>query len=254
MSTAEETDMTAQKAELPADVLPMEDFTGDEPPIIYLLKGRADSYRLFSRLFFKPLTLQDIEEFAAADYISVAKKLEDDSLLAEGFNDMGRDLKKRHTGTRQELSTDYTMCFYGIETINGQVATPYASVFLGENELLNQEPRHKVYRIFRAESLGLKSGVDLPEDHLSFELEFLAILSERTARALEQGDNMEAIRNLELSQTFISDNIFSWYDLLAERAAKMLKTRFYRGVLKATKGYLELDLNTITGLIEAIRA
>jgi len=252
MSTSDKVEVTPKAAGAQVDQ------QGDEPiSLADLLTGRANSYRMFSRLFLKPLTEEEIEGLAATDYIGIAQSLKEGSaneggLLAEGFNDMGRDLRKRHTGTRQLLATDYTMCFDGVDAYEEQVAVPYASVFLSEEELLNQAPRHQVYQIFVAESLGLKTGIDLPEDHLSFELEFLGILSDRAARALDAGDTKEAVRNLEISRDFIVNHILTWIDLLTQRAYKFLKTRFYRGVLKATKGYLELDLKTIDELIEEI--
>jgi TorA maturation chaperone TorD len=220
--------------------------------LVETLVGRAASYRMFSRLLLKPLSEQEIENIAASDYISVAKALEGTGLLAEGFNDMGRALRRRHTGTRQQLATDFTMCFDGVETTGEQVAVPYASVFLSEKALFNQEPRHEVYRLYRSEALKLKEGIDLPEDHLSFELEFLAILSERTAQALEQGERDKAFHDLELSQEFINEHILNWLGLFTDRATQILKTRFYRGVLKAIEGYLELDLATIADLLEAV--
>ncbi len=220
--------------------------------IIEVLRGRADSYRLFSRLFLKPLTDEDIEILASMDLISRAAELGSTGLLAQGFNDMGRGLRKRHTGTRQQLATDFTMCFDGIESIGEEVAVPYASVFLGEKALLNQEPRHKVYKIFIAEGIMLKSTVRLPEDHLSFELEFLAILSDRAVAALETEERSRAQRALELSREFISEHILTWIDLFSDRASKLLKTRFYNGVLQATRGYLELDLEVIDDVLESI--
>jgi TorA maturation chaperone TorD len=207
---------------------------------------------MFARLFLKPLNDQDIEELATADFCARGLRLEGAGLLAEGFNDMGRTLKKRHTGTRSQLATDYTMCFDGMEAVEDLVAVPYASVFLGTEALLYQEPRGKVYKLFREEGIGLKSGVDLPEDHLSFELEFLALLSDRAVAALEKGQTDELLRNLRLSQEFIRDSILTWIGLLAERANRILKTRFYRGVLKAAQGYLTLDIEAISGLLEEI--
>ena len=251
MSTPDRKDAVAETA--PDTTSPSEEQLPEtEMSLTELLVGRASSYRVFSHLFLKPLTEKEIEDVAAADYIAVAKALEDADLLAEGLNDMGRALKRRNTGTQQELATDYTMCFDGVETYKDEVAVPYASVFIGEEKELNQEPRHKVYRLFKTENLGLKTGIDLPEDHLSFELEFLAILSDRAAKALEADNKEEAIRCLELSREFITDHILTWYDLLWETALKILKTRFYQGVLKATKGYLELDLKTIADMLEVI--
>lgn len=217
-----------------------------------ILKGRAASYRLFSRIFLSPLSESDLEELSARNFSALASDLKDSQLLAEGFNDMGRALKRRNSGTRQQLATDYTMCFDGIEAADGLVAVPYASVFLGEEALLNQEPRNEVYRIFRAESVKPKDTLRLPEDHLSFELDFLAILSERSAEAQRTDDVSEALRNLAVSQSFIEDHILSWYDLFAERANLFLKTRFYCGALKACRAYLDLDLQVIAGLQEML--
>jgi TorA maturation chaperone TorD len=232
------------------DAAGLDDAALDAAALDDVLQGRAVSYRMFSRLFLKPLTDDDIEELAAMDFIARSLELEGTGLLAEGFNDMGRGLRKRNTGTRQALSTDYTMCFDGVATVGEEVAVPYASVFLGEKALFNQEPRNEVYKLFCAEGIGLKSNVKLPEDHLGFELEFLAVLSERAAAALEAGDTVEARRVLELSREFIQNHILTWIGLLAERAEKLFETRFYKGVMKAVRGYLELDLEILDELLE----
>jgi TorA maturation chaperone TorD len=207
---------------------------------------------MFSRLFLRPLDDNDIEELAAMDFVARCADLEGTGLLAEGFNDMGRGLRKRHTGTRQLLSTDYTMCFDGVETVGEDVAVPYASIFLGEKALFNQEPRNRIFALFCEEGIAVKQSINLPEDHISFELEFLAILSDRAAAALESGDFALALRELALSADFIEQHILTWIDLLATRAEKILKTRFYRGVMKAVRGYLLLDLQTIAELKEEL--
>ena len=217
-----------------------------------VLRGRASAYRMFSRLFLKPLDEADIDELAAMDFVARSQNLEESSLLAEGFYDMGRDLLKRNTGSRQTLATDYTMCFDGVATFEGEVAVPYASVFLSEKALLYQEPRHEVFKLFSAEGISLKKNVKLPEDHLSFELEFLAVLSEHACVALGASDLPEARRNLELSRSFIHEHILTWFGLLSERADKLLTTRFYRGLMKAMRGYLELDLQTISEIMEEL--
>ena len=215
-----------------------------------VFQGRASSYRMFSRLFLKPLTDEDIEGLVAMDLIARAQSIGDDSLLAEGLNDMGRGLNKRNTGTRQTLGTDYTMCFGAMSAVNSEVAAPYASVFLGEEAELYQKPRNDVLMIYSSEGISLKEKVDLPEDHLAFELEFLAVLSERCIVALVDDDLAEVRRNLELSRTFMHEQILTWIDLLIERANQLLTTRFYRGLMKATRGYLDLDLETIDEILE----
>lgn len=221
-------------------------------PLCSTLVSRSSNYRLFARLFFKPLAEEDLETLVAADFEALSLSFDEGSLLREGFNNMGRDLRRFNTGTRQRLATDYTMCFDGISSYNDLVAVPYASVFLSEDGLLYQEPRNEVYHLFNRESLQIKSNLDLAEDHISFELDFLAVLSERATEALDSGEITEAKRCLELSQVFIENSILIWYDMLADRASHLLKTRFYQGLLKATKGYLMLDQIVIQDMIQAL--
>ncbi len=87
--------------------------------IVEELGNRELSYRLFSRLFLKPLTDEDIENLAAMELEKTVDVVEEDDLLARGFNDMGRGLHRRHSGTRRKLSTDFTMCFDGVSAVHG---------------------------------------------------------------------------------------------------------------------------------------
>jgi TorA maturation chaperone TorD len=227
--------------------------TDNNTAILEALAGRSSSYRMFSRLFLKPLDEDDIKNLATTDFARLSRDLEGEGDLATGFANMARDLKILHTGTRQLLATDYTMCFDGVATYNGDVAVPYESVFLGEEALLNQEPRNQVLAIYNREGVSLGASAKVPEDHLAFELEFLAMLSDRCLKLLQEGtDKDEAVRVLQVSRDFITRHIQAWLPQLSERANKLLETRFYRGVLQALKGYLELDLEIIDDIIATI--
>jgi TorA maturation chaperone TorD len=214
-----------------------------------VLAGRSAFYQTLAGFYYAPLTEEQVSSMAAASYSGFGAG---DPLLEEGFNDISRYLRKRHTGTRQQLATDYTMSFGGVDSIEGKTAVPYASVFLSDTGLLQQEPRNEVFKVFKKEALRLRSKIDLPEDHITFEFEFLSILSDRADEALSIGDLPEASRLLTLSKDFINQNILSWFDQLADLTNQIITTRFYRGVLKITKGYLLLDIQTLDDLIEVI--
>lgn len=221
----------------------------DTAGLTKVLKDRAAFYRTLSSLYFNSLTQEQIDSLAETDLTAFGAG---EPLLDEGFDDMRRYLRKRNTGTRQDLAVDFTSCFKAAQAYKGRYAVPYESVFRSESGLLMQEPRNEVYRTYKQAAIKLKEGVDLPEDHLSFEFEFLAILCDRAAEALEAGDRERAVAILESQTTFIEDHILSWFDDLAELATKILTTRFYRGVLKVTKGYLKVDLEAIRDLIAVI--
>lgn len=205
-----------------------------------LMGEREAFYRMLSRLFLKPLTAEDIEQLTAMDFVTRAQAF-DEGLLRDGFNDMGRGLRRQHTGTKTLLSTDFTMCFDGVRSIDGKNAVPYASVFLSEDGLMYREPRFRALALYRDAGVELKSGVDLPEDHISFEFEFLAILAGRAKEAFEHNNGEEACKAVETSRKFIENEMLEWTGLFFARAAKLLETRFYQGVIKVAQGYLELD-------------
>ena len=220
------------------------------------LSNRTDSYRLFSRLFLKPLEEKDIEGLDSMKLDELANELDGTGLLKEGFNDMGRGLHRRHTGTKRLLSTDFTMCFDGISALDEERAVPYASIFIGErtgkNAKLFQGPRKADKAVYDAEGIKVDPSLHLPDDHLSFELSFMADLSQRAAEALGSRDVDEALRLLDVSDDFRTNHILAWYPLFFELATKIVETRFYRGVLRATYGFLEFDGETIDELREAL--
>ncbi len=228
----------------------------DHASVAAVLSDRAASYRLFSRLFLKPLEEPEIDNLAAMALESQARDLDEGSLLAEGFNDMGRGLHRRHTGTTRLLRTDYTMCFDGVSSQDGLVAVPYASVFngsiTGEKAVLFQEPRAKDLKAYRREGVMVDPDLHLPEDHLSFELSFMADLSDKTAEAWTTGSRDEALRLIDASQEFLREDILSWYEPFYDLALKIVQTRFYRGVLKAAFGFLQLDNETLEDLRDAL--
>lgn len=224
----------------------------EKEAIVDTLKNRVDSYRLFSRLLLNPLTEEEISSLADMELEKLAQDMPDDDLLAEGFNDMGRGLHRRHSGTTRVFGTDFAMCFDGVSSYGGLVAVPYASLFrgsiTGEQAILFQEPRAKDLKAYRSEHVQADPNLHLPEDHISFELSFMADLSEKAVQAYTSDDFTETLRLIDVSQTFLKENILNWYGDFCELALKILDTRFYRGVVKATYGYLKLDETTLADL------
>ena len=56
------------------------------------------------------------------------------------------------------------------------------------------------------------------------------------------------MRLIDVSRQFVEEHVLTWFPQLQELAMAMLGTRFYKGVLKITRGYLELDLRTLDDL------
>lgn len=213
------------------------------------LEARASFYETLAALYFMPLKQEDVDRMAAADFSAYAELNAD---FADGVNDITRYLRKRNTGTRDEMAVDFTGAFAGVKAYEGKVAVPYKSVFTNADGLLYQEGYEDVYRAFKAECVRKREGLDYPDDHISFMCEFMALLSRRTLEALCAGDDERALHELQTSRRFLDDNILSWFDAFMDRALLIVKTRFYKGVLKISRGFFALDHETLDDLIDVV--
>lgn len=217
--------------------------------MIAALQGRASFYDLLAALYYNPLSVEQIDNIAALDFSAYAQVNE---LLAEGFNDISRYLRRRNTGTRQELAVDFTSAFAGVSSWKGAYSVPYESVFTSDKGLMYQEAYHEVHHTYKHNNVARQEGYDYPDDHLSFMCEFLVILSNRTIEALEAGDKAVALENIQTSRQFLQEHILSWFDSFADLAQKLITTRFYRGILKVSKGFFLFDAETLDELAEEL--
>lgn len=215
-----------------------------------VLEGRSAFYLMLAGFYDKPLTQEQIDQMAQQDY-SMYESCE--TLLDEGFDDIRRVLRKRHTGTRSILATEWTGTFGGAEAYKGHYCVPNASLFLDDSGSTYGWPRNEVSRIFREHSLRLADDSGMPESHLCFELEFLSVLSREAAEHLRAGELDAALEALESSREFLTGHIMAWFPAFYDLAMEMLANRFYKGVLKITKGYFELDQQTIADVEAEVR-
>lgn len=213
--------------------------------MIAACEGRAAFYDLLAAIYFRPLTAEQIDNIAGIDWSEYADLNE---LFADGVNDVSRYLRKRNSGTRQELAVDFTSAFAGTQSWKGRYAVPYESVHTSEEGLMFQEAYHEVFQLYKTNRVAKAEGYDFPHDHLSFMCEFLVVLSERIAAALEAGGDAEALAQVRVSRAFLADHILSWFDTFQDLALLLLQTRFYRGILKISKGFFLEDAELLDSM------
>ena len=213
--------------------------------MIAACEGRAAFYDLLAAIYFRPLTAEQIDNIAGIDWSEYADLNE---LFADGVNDVSRYLRKRNSGTRQELAVDFTSAFAGTQSWKGRYAVPYESVHTSEEGLMFQEAYHEVFQLYKANRVAKAEGYDFPHDHLSVMCEFLVVLSERIAAVLEAGGDAEALAQVRVSRAFLADHILSWFDTFQDLALLLLQTRFYRGILKISKGFFLEDAELLDSM------
>lgn len=213
------------------------------------LASREGFYNMLAMFYRNSLTIEQIDALGALDFESLEF---DEPLLTKGFDDIRRYLRKRNTGTRQSLATEYTAAFVGMKTYAGKSAIPCASLFVDEEGLFYGPAHREIYNLYKQECVRVDKSLSLPSDHLTFELEFLALMSVECRQALEDGDIETARHKLEVSRSLIENHILKWFEPFEQVASHVIETRFYRGVIRITKGYMLLDLATIAELEEVL--
>ncbi len=217
--------------------------------IVALNEGRAAFYRTLAHLYFTEVSAEQVEHMAAQDFAGMSGS---DPLIAEGFEDIRRYLRKRDSGTRQELAVDYAHTFLAAGNYESFAATPYESVFTSETGLLMQEARDEVYKAYCAEHVQPSETLHTPEDHLTFEFEFIATLLERTNDALQADDLAETLRYARTARDFNEAHQLNWVDDLCDAVMDCAQTRFYRGLSKVTRGWVHLEAAVMADEVAAL--
>lgn len=213
--------------------------------------NRVVLYRFASALFRAPLSQGDIDALSSVDFDTFAG---DNAAIKHGLQVMRRYLDKRNTGTREMLGRDYTCAFLGVQEAYGKVALPFESAFASDDQRYMGEARGKVYNIYKRCALKLEEGVDLPEDHLSFMCDFMAVMAERSVEAFAAGEADAVRENLLMERAFLDKHIRSWYPELSRVASAIVQDRFYKGVLEFAGGVFDLDAKVLKNLLSEIGA
>lgn len=212
-------------------------------------RARADFYRLLSSVYYRELTDADIARWASVS-------VDGDGLapdLARGFREIRRCLTRPTPDIRTDLAVDYARVFLAAGIYEGRSACPYESVYTSEDGLVMQDARDEVVAAFRAEGVSVEPSVGEPEDHVSFELEFMARMAERAAAALDASDG-EFGRVLRVQRDFMAAHLLNWIDTWGARIEEHAALRFYPAVFLVTRGYLIEDaalLDEMLALAEA---
>ncbi len=217
--------------------------------LVALNEARAGFYRTLARLYFTEVSEDQVEHMAAQDFSGMSGG---DALIAEGFEDIARYLRKRDTGTRQQLAVDYAHTFLAAGNYESFAATPYESVFTSPTGLLMQEARDEVYKAYCQQRVQPDEALRTPEDHVTFEFEFMATLLERTNDALAAGDVERARECARTARDFNEAHQLNWIDDLCDAVMDCAQTRFYRGLSKVTRGWVHLEAAVCADELDAL--
>lgn len=124
------------------------------------------------------------------------------------------------------LRSEHTALFVGLEHV---AAPPWESVYLSRDHLLFDEQTLAVREFYTRFDLQIPKIDREPDDHIGFELLFLAHLLEQAAGLAAGGQPQGAQARLQAAQEFLQAHPQQWADHFAGRILAQTPAPYYRG-------------------------
>ena len=204
---------------------------------------RAGYYRYLSRLFYRELDEELLEQLGCGGAVlPLTEDLSDtERAFARGSNKMAKYVQARNADTLTQSKCDYARVFLGAGSTTDDPVSPFESVYTSEEHLLMQGARDDMFRTLIAEGLTLDDDYNMPEDHISFEFQYLAHLLDREQRAAAAGDVAQADAAAQQVRAFFEQHIANWVPRFCVAAEELAHTSFYRGLCECTAAWVHLE-------------
>lgn len=208
-------------------------------------KQRSKTYGWISRLYRKEVDEELLTQMHDMHY----RVATGNAKVDEAHRLIATYLSGIWSNTLTELAADYMRVFFGHGYDGHAAAYPFESVYSSERRLLMQDARDEVLALYRAAGLEKQESWKEGEDHMALELEYMQILAQRTADAIDEGDEPKAVKLVKSQKSFLEDHLGSWAPLLSEQMMHFALTDFYKGLAYLTEGFIETDYELLKDLI-----
>ena len=215
------------------------------------LAASEQTYTFLSQMLFRELN----EEAIAALKGQERPQETGNETLDRGYAQVRRFFNFASTDIRTQLAVEYARVFLaaGVFGSDKMTAVPYESVFTSEGHLMMQASRDDVVRRFAADGFQVNPDLQEPEDHLAFELEYVAHMSRKAAELVEAGNAEALAANVARQVEFIDAHLLNWVGNLYETAREYAKTTFYTGMLLVVLGAAEQSRDLLAEVSEQLK-
>ena len=216
--------------------------------IVQVMRQRATMYGLLGRIFQREVNNAFLAELRTMRY----PQNTGNAAFDEAFAQLYRFMRHARENVLDVLAVDYARTFLGSGILNGNAAFPYESVYTSEHALLMQDARDQVLAIYRTNRLDAAVSWSDPEDHLALELEFMRVMCERTAAALENQDASDDAQKLVATQyAFLKRHLLPWVPRFCLDVKRFSTTDFYHGAATLTEAFLNDDVTLLEDVMDA---
>lgn len=244
----EEATQASQGAKASEPVIQGEEPTAEE--MCEFFNANNETFTFLSRMFFKELNQQAIDELAAAEWPQDTGNAH----LDEGYNLLRRYFKFSMGDRRTQLAVEYARIFLaaGVFSSEKKSAVPYESVYTSVEHTVMGDTRDEVINWYIQDGFKVNPDLHEPEDHLSFEMEYLASMNQKAAQLAAVGNTRELRKNIKRQMQFAREHVLNWVPTMYDIAKGYAKNTFYLGMIQVTRGALEQALDIDQQLLDRL--
>ena len=218
--------------------------------LVDFMTRRARTYGLLARIFRVEVDGKFLEELRHLKFPTSTGNEHVDY----GYRTMYNYLKGTWEDTLLDLARDYARTFIGHGNNGRSAAYPFESVHTSEKRLLMQDARDEVLAIYRANLLKKCEEWNDCEDHIALELEFMQVMSERTAKALKEGKEDEAVEMLRTQRAFVGQHLANWVPMFVSDIKYFSQTDLYIGAGELLLGFVQTEVEALDDLLDGVDA
>jgi len=197
-------------------------------------RRRADVYRLLADVFNTEPTAEMLDSLRRPE---VAKAFEPLGItFAEELGRMEADLGKDRL--LEKLQCEYTRLFIG----PGRHVGPYESLHRDDHSPGHWGPSTaEVKRFIEHHGLSYEPGFHGMPDHISAEFQFVSMLADAEAAAVEQGEDEKADQAGKIRRTFHREHVACWVPAFCDKVLEAATFDFYKDFAHMAKAVVEID-------------
>jgi TorA maturation chaperone TorD len=147
------------------------------------------------------------------------------------------------------LQADFKQLFVGPGPMK---APPWESVYRNEDHLLFDQHTLQVREFYARHGMEFVRINQVPEDAVAIELEFMRLLTERLAQAIDSGDTGGEQLLLQEQSAFLKEHLLIWVPKFVMLCQRSAATGFYSGLATVLNGFLKWDEQTLLMLQESV--
>lgn len=148
--------------------------------------------------------------------------------------------------TFEELRQDYIQLYVGPGRME---VPPWESVYRNDERRLFDQHTLQVRETYARHGMEFVKKNKTPEDHISIELEFMRIVTERLLKAIDLQDEKAERILIQEQLEFLNGHMLVWMPFFIDLTRKSAKTVFFSRLSELLGKFLNWDVETLNQML-----